>query len=143
MNDKTAVKIFKEAKLAGEKALNNCIPTPMNVIEVGIDDKPYEGSKSYYVPEGMCGFASVWLPDSRSDFIKQLKKAGIAQMKKTYSWKHGDKIYELEKCLFKKGYNYCVRKGGQSIEKKEAYAEAFASVLNKYEIVAYVQSRLD
>lgn len=141
--EKSATEILCEAEQAGKTALEHCKPTPMIVQEVGLDDKPYPGSQKYFVEDGVCGFAWIWIPDSRCEFIKAMKRLGLAEPKETYCYTPGDKRYPFEKCIYKKGYDFWVREGNQSYEKKMAFAEAFAAVLEKYGITAYAQGRLD
>ena len=61
-----------------------------------------------------------------SKFVKHLKKVG-----------EGRKQYYGGYCAKR------VREFGQSYEQKVAYAHAFADVLKKYDIEAYVEDRLD
>ena len=118
--------IYNEARLEGLKALKDCTPTPMVVQEhTNMLDDNSPVKKSWYVSEGACGFAWVNIRPATSVFCKWLKSKGYA----------GKSYYG--------GYNIWVSEGGQSIARKEAYAGAFAEVLQKYNINASMGSRLD
>ena len=117
--------IYDEAQKAGFKAGQEAIPAPMVVQEVGLDDKPTAGSKEYYVSEGLCGFAWVNITGN-SKFGRWVKDIGLGNHDSYY---HGVTIWCGE--------------FGQSIARKEAWAQAFAGVLQKHGIEAYSQSRLD
>tara|TARA_R100000656_G_scaffold111827_1_gene83846 strand:- start:429 stop:803 length:375 start_codon:yes stop_codon:yes gene_type:complete len=118
-------KILAEAHKAGLAAGSAKVATPMTLVESDLFDNPI--GKTYYVPEGPCGFAWVVTHEhGNGKFVKYLKSAG-----------GGDKYY---------GGGYYVkwvREFGQSIEKKESYADAYAAVLKGYGIKAYSGSRLD
>ena len=123
--------IFNEAVKAGEDALNKCVPTPM-VVEKHTnmlnDNSPVE--KAWFVPDGVCGFAQINIKANTKEnrsFLNDLKRAKINAFSKAYGG----------------GYQYWVSQGGQSMQKKEAFAHAFADTLRKYGITCYVQSRMD
>lgn len=79
--------------------------------------------KSYFVEDGVCGFASVIVKNIK--FANFLKKNNIGRK----NWSTG---YAINVSAF-----------NQSLQKKEAYAYAFASVLKSNDIDAYVDSRMD
>jgi hypothetical protein len=108
--------IYSEAHNAGMVALNKCVPRPMVVNAV---------DKSYYVEDGLCGFAYIIIRPARGQLISWLKKNNIGR-------KH-----------YNGGYSIFVGEGDQSVAKKEAYAKAFAEVLKKYDINCHVETRLD
>lgn len=109
--------IYKRAHEEGMKALKAATPEPMVVVG---------GGKQYYVPQGLCGFAWVTIYPARGKFITWCKKNDI-----------GGKAYGG-------GWSIWTREGGQSIELKEAYANAFAEVLREsLGLKAYANSRLD
>ena len=84
---------------------------------------PTTGQK-WHVPDGPCGFAYVVLRKSNTSFAIWAKKKG----------------------LFSKGYSGTqlrVSDFNQSVTLKEAYASAYASVLNNNGIECYSSSRLD
>jgi len=104
--------LLAKAELAGEEAGQQNVPVPMTVVG-GV---PGEQAKSYYVSEGVCGFAWV---DLYGVFAKWYA---------AYSG-NGSKVW--------------VSYGGQSMSRKEDYAEAFAAVLKEAGQVAYAGSRMD
>jgi hypothetical protein len=112
--------LVKSAHEAGMAALEAACPTPM-IVTGGV---PGEPPKTWYVEEGACGFAWVEFAGSTS-FGRWAKKTGLASK------------------AYPKGLMIWVSEGGQSIDRKEAYASAFAKVLNEAGIKAYANSRLD
>lgn len=120
--------IWEEALQAGEKALKECVPTPMVVAQhenMADDNSPIE--KAWHVPDGVCGFASVVMSPGTHSFIRWLKKNKVDIGKHYYG-----------------GMSYWISEGGQSYEKKCAYAKAMCNVLAKIEkLTVYVDSRLD
>ena len=66
-------------------------------------------------------------------FLAGLKKAGLVGEGRDAKW---GKAYEG-------GYKYWVSVGGQSMQKKEAFAYAFAEVLQKHGLTVYAGSRMD
>ena len=112
--------LVNKAHDAGMAALNGCHPTPM-VIRGGV---PGGEQRTWYVDEGACGFAWVEFAGNTS-FGRWAKKVGKARPH-----------YPSGLCVW-------VSEGGQSIGRKEAYAVAFAKVLNDAGIKAYAGSRLD
>lgn len=126
--NKSYSQILNEAHIAGMAAGEDKIPTPMVVAQhedVLDDNSPIK--QSWFVPQGVCGFASVITSEhGNSKFVKYLKSIG-----------EGDKYY------YGGYYVKWVREFGQSYEKKVDYAKAFADVLNSYGIKAAIESRLD
>lgn len=119
--------LFNMADAAGNEAAKACIPTPMVVQqhESPLDDNS-PVKQSWYVPQGPCGFAWVNIKPGTCQFAKWMKAAG-----------HASKAYEG-------GVSMWVHKFGQSVELKEAYAQAFAQVLRCHGVTrAYAGSRLD
>ena len=119
--------IFKEAHAAGMASMKACSPTPMVVgspsTPLGNDVDPTK--PTYFIEGGVCGFASV-IFSGRGKFAKFMKDNKLAR-------KH-----------YYGGYSYWVSEGGQSLQRKEAYARAFARVLNEHGIKGvYVDSRMD
>jgi len=118
--------IHREAHSAGMAAGKAAIPTPMTVYEAdGLSNRPKPGGKSWYVSEGVCGFAWVTIPDGRSSFARWAAKQKL-----------GHKGYP-------KGFDLWVHQFGQSMTRKEAYARAYAKVLRDNGIDAYPRSRMD
>lgn len=120
-------RIMRQARAAGEAAGVAAQPVPMIVgtptTPFGNDIDP--NKQTYFVEGGVCGFAWVHIPDARQPFVRYLK--GIGEGYKSY----------------KRGWDISVHFGGQSLQRKEAYAGAFARVLNESGIDCYVQSRMD
>lgn len=118
--------LFRSASDAGQKAVESLKVTPMVVIERENPLDPNSPVKNqYHVPNGPCGFASIVVRPGNCAFANYLKK-------KHGAYKH-----------YYGGTNFPVRAYGQSMQMKEAYAYAFAKVLNEAGIKASVDSRLD
>ena len=108
--------VLAESQVAGIAAMNASLPIPMTVTG---------GGKSYFVSEGVCGFAWVHIKEKASTRLgKYMVTRG---MRRSYGG----------------GLEYWIGEGGQSMQRKEAYAEAFANVFRKHGIIAYAQSRMD
>jgi hypothetical protein len=105
--------IFNEAHAAGMAAGEAAVPQPMYI----------QG----YAPvmDGVCGFAWVHLPDARAPFAKWARDNN-----------KGHKSY-------RNGFDLSVDGFNQSMQRKEAYARAFANVLKQHGVDAYMQSRID
>jgi len=106
---------WDEAVEAADAALAAAIPTPMVVTG---------GGQQWFVSEGPCGFASVRFAGNTA-FGRWAKSTGRA----TKAWDRGLQVW--------------VRGGGQSIARKEAWAKAFAKVLQSKGVAATWESRLD
>ena len=74
-----------------------------------------------------CGFAWVYFPSARSQFVNWCKKNGIGRK----NWRKGYDIWNP-------AGNFT-----QSMDIKEVGAEAFAAVLNAAGIECYMESRAD
>lgn len=109
---------------AGEAAVPQAmvVGSPSSLFANDID--PSKGPV-YYVADGVCGFAWVHLPVARGPLVAYLKGKGI-----------GHKSY-------RKGYDVWVGQFGQSMQRKEAYARAYARVLADAGFDAYADSRMD
>ena len=118
--------IYQQAHYAGNVAVEMATVTPMVVQQRAnpLNDNS-ELVREYFVSDGVCGFASVNVKPANSKFAKYLVANGL-----------GRKAYNG-------GVSMSVRDFNQSLQKKEAYAYAFARVLNEYGIKAYVDSRMD
>ncbi len=119
--------LIAKAHAAGMAAGEASNPRPM---VVGSPSSPFgndiDPSKpSYFVADGVCGFAWVHLPVARGPLVNYLKKQGV-----------GDKAY-------RRGYDIWVSGFGQSMQRKEAYARAYVGVLKNAGFDAYAQSRMD
>jgi hypothetical protein len=118
--------IYLEAVAAGKAAATEVVPVAMVVqqhAQVFNDNSPVV--KSYVVEGGVCGFAWIAIRPSNSRFALFLIGKGARKSE-----------YERAVC-------YSVRDYGQSMTRKEAFAGAFAGVLQKYGINAWMQSRID
>ena len=119
-------KIYAEAYEAGLAAGKDAdtpkfvVGTPTTALGNDIDFK-----KKTYILDGLCGFAWVNISPARGAFVNWLKSQEI-----------GSKGYYG-------GYEIWVREFGQSVDRKSAFAGAFAQVLGKYGIEASAGSRLD
>lgn len=120
--------LFAKAHEAGMAAGQACTPTPMVVQQHAspLDDSS-PVTQQWHVPDGACGFAWVKIGDARQPFCRWLKRTGKVR----------DRSYGG-------GYSIWVSEFGQSIARKEAYARAFAKVLQEGGIQrVYADSRLD
>jgi hypothetical protein len=120
--------VFSTAHSAGLKAARETTPTPMIVQEhENMLDDHYPVKKSYLVPSGVCGFAWINVTPGTSSFAKWLVANGYAQRSSYYGGVTVNTPREF----------------GQGMERKEAYAHAFAKVLNVVRIKAHSMSRMD
>ena len=119
-------KLYNSANDAGRAAAEKRVPTAMVVSEHAspLDDSS-PVAKQWLVPEGVCGFAWINIKPGNSPFANWLKKEKLAR--KAYAG----------------GVEIWVSAYGQSMERKEAYANAFATVLSFAGIKAYAGSRMD
>jgi hypothetical protein len=108
--------IVEKAYKAGIEAGKNARPIPMYVIDQGI---PIDR-----IDDGACGFAWIAFPGNTS-FGKWAKKQGLARSH-----------YPSGLCIW-------VSEFGQSVDRKDAFAGAYAKVLKDNGIDAYSGSRLD
>jgi hypothetical protein len=120
--------LFAKAHEAGMAAGNACNPTPMIV---GTPKTLFGTELDYTKPVervegGVCGFAWINVKPATSGFAKWLKKTGKVRSVSYYG-----------------GYDIWVGLFGQSMARKEAYADAFARVLSDAGIKAYSMSRMD
>ena len=120
--------IYAEAHSAGMAAGHGCTPTPM---VVGTPTTPLGNDidyskETYYVADGMCGFAWINIKPARGKFVKFLKDNNIGRKDSYYG-----------------GYTIWVSGFGQSLDRKSAYARAFAKVLDDNGLTAYPMSRMD
>lgn len=119
--------IWNEAYQAGLQAGNNAIPTPMVVTGHANplnDNSPV--TERYFVSEGCCGFAWIVVRPGNCGFAKWAKQNKSARAE-----------YGGGMCV------YWVGEFNQSMTRKEAFADAFAAVLNKYGIQSSSRSRMD
>lgn len=141
MTDCEAMDIYREALDAGHDALKACVPTPVVFSEhedMLDDNSPVK--QSWFVPDGVCGFAWVHMKckGKAGQWIRALKRNGIAGGEN----ERGPNIRINHDSYFHR-YSYWVGEGDQSMQKKEAFAEAFAAVLMKHDILCHAGSRMD
>ena len=125
---KTPQEIYSQAHSEGMRAGQGCTPTPMVVGQPTTplgNDIDYD-KETYYVSDGVCGFAWVNIKPNRGAFVKYLKENDIGRKDNYYG-----------------GYTVWVREFGQSMARKENYARAFTKVLSDNGITAYNMSRMD
>lgn len=140
MNCTLARRIIKEAEAAGTAASSACVPVPMTV-EYGA---PGEPRKLDYVTEGLCGFAwvNVSYKNSRNRlFINKLKKLNKCETPENREMLRGEPFTYSKS--YSGGFDMWVSLMTQSVARKEAFAEAYAAVLESYGVSAYACSRLD
>jgi len=127
VRDITAVEnILREAENAGRLAYEACTPHPVIFGQaVGLTGNAMVPGTEELCTEGACGFAWVSLSKGQTRLVNKLKKLGIGSRSVYGSW-----------YIWAPGMS-------QSIDRKEAWAEAFTDVLRKHGIKAYAQSRLD
>jgi len=118
--------IYAQANDKGNAAVQMTTVAPMVVQQ---RENPLNDDSSlvreYFVADGVCGFASVTVKPANCKFAKYLVANGLGRKS------------------FSGGVSMSIRQFNQSLTKKEAYAYAFASVLNENGIKAYVESRMD
>lgn len=104
-----------QAHAAGMEALHAAEPTPMVVVGAGA---------SYVIADGVCGFAWVTCKGN-TKFGRWAKAAGVARPS------------------IMGGLRIAVHEGGQSMARKEAYAQAYAATLRAAGVEAYAHARMD
>jgi hypothetical protein len=116
--------LYNQAREAGLSAAQAAQVNPMIVnAHKNPLDANSEITQSYFVADGVCGFASVVIKNIK--FANGLKKMNI-----------GRKNYGGGYCISVQDFN-------QSLTRKEVYAHAFAEVLRANGVDAYVDSRMD
>lgn len=118
--------LYATAHDAGNAAVQSATIQPMIVQQRA--NPLNDGSdlvQEYFVSDGVCGFASIVVKPATSSFAKYLK-LNCGARKSYYG-----------------GIALSVQAFNQSLQKKEAYAYAFAKVLNEAGLNAYVESRMD
>lgn len=119
--------LYNTADEAGKNAVDAAKVTPMIVgtpTTLFGNDIDYS-QPTYYVSDGVCGFAWITIKPANSAFANWLKARGLAS-----------KAYGGGVSIWVHDYN-------QSMQKKETYAHAFAKVLRDAGINAYAGSRMD
>ena len=110
--------LWKDGYNEGMYALEAATPAPMTVVNSMTGQRWHES-------EGACGFAWVVIRPGGSSFARWLKKHDHAS-----NHYHG-------------GVSVWVRAGGQSVDRKTAFATAMARVFQEAGIRAVAGSRLD
>ena len=118
--------LHARAHTAGHAAATKTTPRAIVVGEAkGLFSNEIDFSKpTFYESEGCCGFAWVSFPGNKP-FGRWAKKEGLARSH-----------YPSGLCIWISDY-------GQSVERKSAYAEAYAKVLRDAGVVASSGDRLD
>jgi hypothetical protein len=109
--------LFAKAEAAGREAGAKAAVRPMVV---------HGGSESYFVADGVCGFAWVKVRPANSSFARWL----VANDK-------------ARKDSYAGGVSISVRDYNQSMQRKEAHAYAMAAVLSDAGFKASAESRID
>ena len=115
INESNIASLITEAQKAGQIALQTAIPKAMLV------------DNRYLVEGGVCGFAWVNIYGIRSN----------SKLGKTLD------TLGFRKNSYEKAHQFWVFDGGQSMQRKEAYAFAMAKVLRDAGLRAYADSRMD
>jgi len=119
-------RLWSLANDAGMLAVSKLDVTPMVVTErTNPMDDASPVRRSWYVGDGVCGFAWVTVRPGGCAFARWMK--------------------ENKRCdiAYGGGMQFWVHYFNQCMQKKEAYAEAFAEVLRQFGIKAYSGSRMD
>lgn len=111
--------LWDEAHEAGMEAVENLAVCPMTVVDKNT-------GKSWFVEDGVCGFAWVNVKPGNSRFANWLKKNDLARKDEYYG-----------------GVTIWVSEFNQSMQKKEAYARAMSKVFDDAGLRSYAASRLD
>jgi len=120
--------LYRKADTAGKAAAANANVDPMIVykrVNPLDDSSEVIPSSIYVVNDGVCGFAKIIVKPANCRFAKWLLSHNLAR-----------RHYEGGVYINVNGY-------GQSLQRKEAYANAFADTLVNTGINAYMESRLD
>ena len=122
--------LHESADQAGRNAVKELQVVPM---VVGEETYPFSGvmdntKPRHFVADGVCGFAWVNIKPGNSKFANWLKKNRIARSDSYYG-----------------GVTVWVSDYNQSMQKKDAYARAYAEVIRAAGVVksCYAMSRLD
>lgn len=121
--------IIEAAEAAGRAAADACVPVAMIVGESkGLLSNEIDTSKPvHYVEGGVCGFAWISIKPGNSRIANYLKRTGKGRRDSYYG-----------------GVTVWVSEYGQSMQRKEEYARAYAKVLRDNGINrAYKMSRMD
>lgn len=119
--------LHEAAHEAGTKAATQHTPTPMRVAQRfdPLDDSSPIVKDYGVIDEGLCGFAWIVVKPANSSFALWLKRNRIGR------------------AGYGGGIHIWVSQFGQSYERKEKYANAYALTLVEAGLKAYSDSRLD
>lgn len=130
-------KLLREADAAGREAaeatkiIPSIIGTPKDLVGslTGGDGGGFDTDQPIYVDTetGVCGFAWIRFPKATTAFARFLKRAGIGR--------HGGDYWG--------GWEISVRQYGQSLQKKENYAMAYAATLRAAGIDCHTRTYVD
>lgn len=114
-------KLYQLADQKGLEASKNVQTTPMRIKGGGV------------YPDGPCGFARVILPDGRKSFARWIIKKGLGtKVNKQGIW-----------IMAKVNTKGLLPQAGQSLLRQEAYAHAFAQILQANGIECHTGSAMD
>jgi hypothetical protein len=99
---------------------------------------PNEGQKEWNVPDGVCGFAWIKIRPATQAFAKWIKKE-----KDVATVLLQNAVNVPKGAAYDGGIDLWVSAFGQSMERKEQYAAAFAEVLRSHGIKCSMGSRMD
>lgn len=142
--------LLNEARIAGLQAVQKAQVVPMVVSQHvnPMDDNSPIG-RAWFVADGVCGFAWVKvitkMKSSAKDYNRTLNVQFANWMKKQAksNGRNYDEILLPEDNAYNGGVDVWVGGFNQSMQRKEAYAHAFADSLRAAGIVCYAQSRMD
>ena len=97
----------------------------LNVVPMIVSENSERCQREWFVPDGVCGFAWVVVRPANCAFAKWMKA------NKNCHTAYGG------------GMQYRISAFNQSMQRKEAYAVAFAGVLYQFGINAHAGSRMD
>lgn len=130
----TLAAIVKKAKAAGKAAVEKLDVIPMIVgQETSLFSGKIDTSKpTYYVADGVCGFAWVNVYPVNKGNTRVGKEE--RKLLENFGFRKND---------YEKSYQLWISEFNQSMQKKETYARAFAEVLRVNGLKAYSGSRMD
>lgn len=119
--------LFEKADAAGKAAADAMTPVPMVVgTPTTMFGNDIDQTKpTYFVADGVCGFAWVNVKPANCAFAKYLTQIGKARP------------------AYRGGVDMNVRDYNQGMQRKAAYAKAFANVLQAAGVRAYAYERMD
>ena len=137
-SDAKFAQLFEELKAVSIQALAECpAPTPMIVgspsTPLGNDVDPNQ--KTWFEPNGICGFATVVLESGRSGFAQWLVKTGRGAKWWSFGRHKGVGLYSFSRFGF--------ANAGQSYEKNRFIAMAMANHLRNAGFECWVDARVD